>query len=61
MLQELHAHINGSISEKTMEKLVEKKGSAVDPSWRLMYSKGDTDTLEGYVTELKTHCLSKVL
>ena len=44
-----------------MEKLVEKKGSAVDPSWRLMYRKGDTDTLEGYVTELKTHCLSKVL
>lgn len=58
-VQELHAHINGSISEATMERLVEKKGPAVDTDWRLMYRKGDTDTLDGYLLRKKNHCRSK--
>ncbi|KAH3830226.1 adenosine deaminase-like protein isoform X2 [Dreissena polymorpha] len=43
---ELHAHINGSISEDTMATLVARK-QAVDQDWRLMYRKGESDTLEG--------------
>ncbi|XP_052766225.1 adenosine deaminase-like protein isoform X1 [Mya arenaria] len=42
---ELHAHINGSISENTMAALVEQKGG-VDPSWRLAFKNGESDTLE---------------
>ena len=45
-LQELHAHINGSISETTMEKLVSRRGVGVPRDWRLMFNKGDRGNLD---------------
>jgi hypothetical protein len=43
LFQELHAHINGSISEATMEKLLLKKNREGE---KLFFDKDQSSTLE---------------
>lgn len=43
---ELHAHINGSISEKTMDKLISRRADGAHKDWRLMFKKGDKGNLD---------------
>lgn len=52
MLQELHAHINGSISAETIEKLIQKKTAEKEnlnslvSQWETTIQKGDKRSLE---------------
>jgi hypothetical protein len=45
ILQELHAHINGSISESTMSQLVAGMSTSYNPD-SLKFKKGETGTLK---------------
>ena len=54
-LKELHAHLNGSISAKTMQTLIERKrekavvSGVVPQHWETTIAKGEQRTMEEYV------------
>ena len=53
LLQELHAHLNGSISDATIQQLVERhaergwsKSSPLPDSWQVVIEKGSSRSLD---------------
>lgn len=55
LTQELHAHLNGSISDDTMFKLLRRREGSRDlpEAWQTTIAKGENRTLEELVSHFK--------